>query len=72
MFSCIAMRMNVKRKLYEEVNLPTARYGAETWSMKKKRLNVMEMRCQRSMCGVTCMERVTNEVRTKTGVTRVG
>ncbi len=41
-----------------------ALYGAETWNMgaaERKRLNVMEMRCLRNMCGVTRMERVRNE-----------
>ena len=38
---------------------------------EKKRLNVMAMRCLRSMCGVTCMDRVkSDEVRRRTGVTR--
>ena len=46
--------MNVKRRLYEGVAVPTALYWPETWAMavaEKKRLNVMEMRCLRSMCG---------------------
>ncbi len=43
---------------------PTALYGAETWNMgaaKRKRLNVMEMRCLRNMCGVTRMYLARNE-----------
>ena len=32
-FSCRAMGMNVKRRLYEGVAVPTVLYGAETWSM---------------------------------------
>ena len=36
---------------------------------EKRRLNVMEMRCLRSMCGVTRRDRVRNEeVRRRTGV----
>ena len=57
-FSCRVM-------VYERVAVPTPLYWAETWSMtvaEKKRLNVMEMRCQRSMCGVTRMDQVRNEV----------
>ncbi len=54
--------------------LPTALYGAETWNMgraERKRLNVMEMNCLRSMCGVTRMDRVRNEeVRKRTGVVK--
>ena len=33
-FRCIAMGINVKRRLYECIALPTALYGAETWSME--------------------------------------
>ena len=32
-FSCRVMGMNVKSRLYEGVAVPTALYGAETWSM---------------------------------------
>ena len=64
-FSCRVMGMNVKRRLYEGVAVSTALYGAETWSMavaEKMILNVIEMRCLRSMCGVTLMDQVRNEV----------
>ena len=74
MFSCRATGMNVKRRLYEGVAVPTALYEDEKWSMgvaEKKRLNVMEMRCQKSTSGITCMDRVRNEeVQRRTGVTR--
>ena len=69
---CRTLRMDAKRRLYEGVVVPTALYGAETWNMsavERKRLNVMEMRCLRSMCGVTRMDRIRNEeVRRRTGV----
>ena len=40
---------------------------------KKKRLNLMEMRCLKSMCRVKCMNQVRNkEVQRRTGVMRVG
>ena len=74
LFECKALGMGVKKMLYEGIVVPTALYGAETWNMgvaDKKRLNVMEMRCLRSMCGVTRMDRVRNEeVRRRTGVVR--
>ena len=74
MFGCRSLRMNVKKRLYEGIAVPTALYGAETWNMgmaDKKRLDVVEMRCLRSMCGVTRRDRVRNEeVRRRTGVTR--
>ncbi len=59
-----ALGMNAKRGLYERVLVPTALYGAETWNVReseKKRLYVFEMRCLRSMVGVTRMDRVKNE-----------
>ncbi len=60
MFKCKSLGM----RLYEGVVVPTVMYGAEIWSMgaaKKRRLNVMEMRCLRSMCGVTRMDLVRND-----------
>ena len=57
---------------YKSVVVPTALYAADTWGMKaddKKRLDVMEMRCLRSMCGVTRWDRLRNEeIRRRTGV----
>ena len=66
--------MKAKRRLYEGVIVPTALYRAETWNVKeedRKRLNVMEMRCLRSMVGVSRVDRVRNEeVRRRVGVDR--
>ena len=45
--------------MYERIGVPTVVYGAETWCLnarEKRRLNVMEMKCSRKMCGVTVME----------------
>ncbi len=45
-----------KGRLYGDIRVTTALYRAETWSMgaaERRRLNVMEIRCLRSMCGVT-------------------
>ncbi len=73
-FKCKSLGMSAKKRLYEGVVVPTALYGAETWNMRaaeSKRLNVMEMRCLRSMCGVTRMDRVRNdEVQRRTGVVK--
>ena len=64
--------MEVKRGLYESIIVPTALYGAETWGMKvaeKKRLNVLEMKCLRNMCGVTIWDRQYNDdIRRRAGV----
>ena len=46
-----SLGVNVKR-----IVMPSVLYGLETWALKereKKRLDVMEMKCLRSMCGVT-------------------
>ncbi len=51
MFKCKSLGMSAKRRLCEEVVVPTALHGAETWNMgaaERKRLNVMEMRCLRN------------------------
>ncbi len=73
-FKCTSLGVNAKRRLYEGVVVPTALYGAEIWNMgaaERRRFNVMEMRCLRSMCGATRMDRVRNdEVRRKTEVVR--
>ena len=45
--------------------MPTVLYGAETWGLReseRKKLNVFEMRCLRSMIGVTRRDRVRNTV----------
>ena len=72
LFKCRSLHMEVKRGLYEGVVVPTVLYGAESWGLKvqeRNRLNVFEMRCLRSMCGVTRMDRVRNdEVRRRSGV----
>ena len=64
--------MNVKKVLYERVIVPTVTYGSESWGMKvaeRQRLNVFEMRCLRSMAGVSRIDRIRNEVvRERTGV----
>ena len=69
-----ALGMSAKRRLYEGVVVPTAVYGAETWNMKeadRRRLDVFEMRCLRSMVGVSRLDRVRNEeVRRRAGVER--
>ena len=64
--------MNVKRVLYEKVVVPTVMY--ESWGMKvteKQKLNVFEMKCLRSVTGVSRLDRVRNEVvRARTGMMR--
>ena len=66
--------MNVKKVLYEKVVVPPVMYGSESWGMKvteRQKLNVFEMKCLRTMTGVSRLARVRNEVvRARTGVRR--
>ena len=54
--------------------VPTALYGAEAWSTRSaeiRKMNVLEMKCLRSLVGVSRMDRVRNEeVRRRTGIER--
>ena len=57
-------RLGIKAKkcLYEGVIVPTALCGAEAWSMRSAlEMNVLEMKCLRSLFGVSRMDRVRNE-----------
>ena len=67
-----ALSTRVKRAMYEGIVVPTVLYGAETWGLNKKErksLDVLEMRCLRSINGTTIRDRVRNEeVRRRTGV----
>ena len=51
-------RLGIKAKkyLYEGVIVPTALYGAEVWGMRsaeRRKVNVLEMKCLRSLFGVS-------------------
>ena len=53
-----------KKCLYEGVIVPTALYGAEAWAMRsaeRRNVNVLELKCLRSLVGVSRMDRVWNE-----------
>ena len=58
--------------LYEGVIVSTALYGAEAWGMRsaeRRKLNVLEMKCLRSLVRVSRMDRVRNEeVLRRTGI----
>ena len=66
--------INAKQCLYEGVIVPTALYGAEAWGMRsaeRREVNVLEMKCFRSLVGVSRMDRVRNEeVRMRAGIER--
>ena len=62
------------RSVYEGVNVPTALYGAETCGMRtaeRKKVIVLEMKCLRSLVGVSRMDRFRNEeLRRRAGIER--
>ena len=66
--------IKAKKCLYEEVFVPTALYGAEALAMRsaeRRKVNVLEMKCLRSMVGVSRRDRVRNEeVRRRAGIER--
>ena len=61
MLSNSELGIEAKKCLYEA---KTAFYGAEAWSMinvERRKVSVLEMKCLRSLVGVSCMDRVRNE-----------
>ena len=55
--------IQAKKCLYGGV-VPTVLYGAEAWGMRsaeRRKVNVLEMKCLRSLVGVSKMDRVRNE-----------
>ena len=56
--------INAKKCLYEGVIGTTALCGAEAWSMRgaeRRNVNVLEMKCFRSLVRVSQMDRVRNK-----------
>ena len=71
------MGLKAKKCLHEGVIVPTALYGAEAcmqWGMRsaeRRKVNVLEMKCLRSLVRVSRMDRVRNkEVRITAGIER--
>ena len=66
--------IKTKKCLFEGVIVPTALHGAEAWGMRsaeRRKVNVLEMKCLRSLVGVSRMDRVRNEeVRRRAGIER--
>ena len=66
--------IKTKKCLYEGVIVPMALYGAEALGMRnaeRRKVNVLEMKCLRSLVGVSRMDRVRNdEVRRRAGIER--
>ena len=63
-----------KKCLYKKVIEPTALYEAEAWGMRsaeRRKVNVLEMKCLRSLVGVSRMDRVRiDEVNRRAGIER--
>ena len=56
--------IKAKKCLYEGVIVATALYGAASWGMRsaaRRKVNVLGMKCLRSLVGVSRMNRVRNE-----------
>ena len=66
--------IKAKKCLYKGVIVQTALYGAEEWGMRsaeRGKLNVLEIKCLRSVVGVSRMDKVRNEeVRWRAGIER--
>ena len=64
MLSNRGLGIKAKKCLYEGVIAPTALFGAEAWGMssaERRKVNVLESKCLRSLVGVSEMNRVSNE-----------
>ena len=59
---------------YEGLIVPTVLYGAETWGMRsaeRRKVNLLKMKCLRSLVGVSRTDRIRNEeVRRRAGIER--
>ena len=68
------MGIKAKKCLYEGVIVPTALYGTVAWGMRsteRREVNVLQMKCLRSLVGVLQMDRDRNEeVRSRAGIER--
>ena len=67
--------LGIKAKKYQYgVIVPTALYGAEAWGMRsteRRKVKVLELKCLRSLVGVSRTDRVRNEeVRRRAGIER--
>ena len=66
--------IKAKKCIYERIIVPTALYGEEVWGMRnteRRKVNVLQMKCLRSLVGVSRMDRVRNEeVRRRAGIER--
>ena len=55
---------SLKTRIYKSLILPIATYGSESWTLRKaskQKLEVFEMRCLRSILGVSLRDKMRNE-----------
>ena len=60
----MGLSRNAKVGLYKSIVVPSLVYGSESWSLSardRSRLEVVEMKCLRSICGLRRVDRVRNE-----------
>ena len=66
--------IKAKKCLYEGAIVPTALHRAEAWGMRsaeRRKVNVLDLKCLRSLVGVSRMDRVwKEEVRKRAGIER--
>ena len=56
--------IKAKKCLYKGVIVPTSLYGVEAWGMRsaeRRKVNILEMKCLRSLVRVSRMDGVRNE-----------
>ena len=74
MLSKRGLGIKAKMCLYEGVIVPMVLYRAEAWGMRsaeRRKVNVFETKCLRSLVGVSRMDRVrTEEVHVRAGIER--
>ena len=64
MLSNRGLGINAKKCLYEGVIVPISLYEAEAWGIKRakrRKVNVLEKKCLKSLGGVSRMDRARNE-----------
>ena len=64
MLSYRGLGIKAKKCLYEGAIVQTTLYGTEAWGMRsahRNKVNVLEMKCWRSLVGVSRLDRVRNE-----------
>ena len=66
--------IKAKKCLYEGIIVPRELYRAEAWSMRsaeRRKVNILELKCLKSLVGVSRKDRVRNEeVRKRAGIER--